>query len=137
MITRILRNRDIKKFFVCEKETPITDRLIRGGYIQSASKDSYRGTARKMGVSDPPTQYWHLIHCWSAQSPDDAPFTRSIQSGELLFFMAEYAGAVSTERLNALCDRVLGDVKNRKYMNRVIQKEVFDAIVNTVTEAVA
>lgn len=93
--------------------------------------------AKRAGIKDP-SQYWHLIYSWSAQSGDDASFTKAIQCGELIFWMAESSGAVSKEELNELCDQILaGDVKNRRYWNRVIQSVCFDKIVETVTTAVA
>ena len=93
--------------------------------------------AKRYGIKVP-SQYWHLIYSWSAQSDDEAPFTKAIQCGELIFWMAESSGAVSKDKLNSLCDQILaGDVKNRRYWNRVIQRVCFDKIVETVTAAVA
>lgn len=69
--------------------------------------------AKRAGVKDP-SQYWHLIYSWSAQSRDEAPFNKSIKCGELIFWMAESSGAVSKDRLNELCDQILaGDVRDR------------------------
>jgi len=79
-----------------------------------------------------------LIYSWSVQSEDEAPFNKSIQCGELIFWMAERSGAVSKDKLNELCDQILaGNVKDRRYWNRVIQSVCFDSIVETVTKAVA
>lgn len=48
------------------------------------------------------------------------------------------SGAVSKDKLYELCDQILaGDVKDRRYWNRVIQSVCFDSIVETVTKAVA
>ena len=101
---------------------------LAGGYISNA---------KRAGVKDP-SQYWHLIYSWSAQSRDEAPFNKSIKCGELIFWMAESSGAVSKDRLNGLCDQILaGDVRDRRYWNDVIQSVCFDSIVETVTKAVA
>lgn len=130
-------NRQVKQFYMDKEnaEHSITDRLIRGGYIQPAG--GYILNAKRAGVKDP-SQYWHLIYSWSAQSKDGAPFNRSIKCGELIFWMAESSGAVSKEKLNELCNQILaGDVKNRRYWNDVIQSVCFDSIVETVTKAVA
>lgn len=48
------------------------------------------------------------------------------------------SGAVSKDKLYELCDQILaGDVKDRRYWNRVIRSVCFDSIVETVTKAVA
>ena len=130
-------NRQVRQFYTDKENVDhsITDRLISGGYVQPAG--GYILNAKRAGVKDP-SQYWHLIYSWSAQSEDEAPFNKSIQCGELIFWMAESSGAVSKDKLNELCDQILaGDVKDRRYWNRVIQIVCFDSIVETVTKAVA
>lgn len=130
-------NRQVRQFYIDKEnaEHSITDRLTRGGYVQPAG--GYILNAKRAGVKAP-SQYWHLIYLWSAQSQDDAPFNKSIKCGELIFWMAESSGAVSKDKLNDLCDQILaGDVKNRRYWNDVIQSVCFDSIVETVTKAVA
>ena len=130
-------NRQVRQFYIDKEnaEHSITDRLISGGYVQPAG--GYILNAKRYGIKVP-SQYWHLIYSWSAQSDDEAPFTKAIQCGELIFWMAESSGAVSKDKLNSLCDQILaGDVKNRRYWNRVIQRVCFDKIVETVTAAVA
>ena len=130
-------NKQIREYFINleDAEHSITDRLVSGGYVQAAG--GYILNAKRAGIKNP-SQYWHLIHSWSAQSKDDAPFNKSIQCGELLFWMAESSGAVSREKLNELCDQILaGNVKDRRHWNRVIQNVCFDKILNTVTTAVA
>ncbi len=130
-------NRQVRQFYIDKEnaEHAITDRLISGGYVQPAG--GYILKAKRARIKDP-SQYWHLINSWSAQSEDEAPFTKRIQCGELIFWMAESSGAVSKEKLNELCDQILaGDVKNRRYWNRVIRSVCFDRIVEKVTTAVA
>lgn len=130
-------NWQVRQFYIDKENADhsITDRLMRGGYIQPAG--GYVLNARRAGVKEL-TQYWHLIYSWSAQSKDDAPFTKQIQCGELIFWIAETSGAVNKDKLNELCDQILsGNPKNRRYWNRVIQDVCFDSIVETVTKAVA
>lgn len=130
-------NKQVRQYFIGKEkaEHPITDRLINGGYVQKSG--GYIRNAKKARIKDP-SQYWHLIYSWCAQSEEDAPFNKSIQCGELLFWMAEVSGAVNVVVLNELCDKILsGDVSNRRYWNREIQKKCFDSIVDTVTKAVA
>lgn len=130
-------NRQVRQFYIDKEDADhsITDRLIRGGYKQTAG--GYILNAKRAGIKDP-SQYWHLLSSWSAQSDDEAPFNKSIQCGELIFWMAEVSGAVSKDKLNELCDQVIsGDVTDRRYWNRVIQSVCFDSIVETVTKAVA
>lgn len=123
-------NRQVRQFYIDKEnvEHSITDRLIRGGYVQPAG--GYILNAKRAGVKAP-SQYWHLIYSWSAQSQDDAPFNKSTKCGELIFWMAESSGAVSKDKLNDLCDQILaGDVKNRRYWNDVIQSVCFDALIS-------
>ena len=114
-------NKQVREFFIGKEKAvcPVTDRLVSGGYVQ---KGGYVLTARKAGVQNP-TQYWHLIHSWCAQSGDNAPFNKRIQCGELLIWMAEVSGAVSEKELNNLCDRILSDYKKtRKAIDRAEEK---------------
>ena len=130
-----MNNLQVRKFFA-DKENAnhsITDRLVAGGYRQ---KDGgYIKNAKRAGIKNP-SQYWHLLSSWSANSKDDAPFGKSIQCGELIFWMAECSESVSKEKLNALCDQILsGDVTDRRYWNRVIQDVCFDSIVDKITKS--
>ena len=104
-------NRQVRQYYIDKENVDhsITDRLIQGGYKQLAG--GYISNAKRAGVKDP-SQYWHLIYSWSAQSEDEAPFNKSIKCGELIFWMAESSGAVSKDKLSELCDQILaGDVK--------------------------
>ena len=58
-------NRQVRQFYIDKEnaEHSITDRLIRGGYVQPAG--GYILNAKRAGVKDP-SQYWHLIYSWSA-----------------------------------------------------------------------
>lgn len=130
-------NKQVRQYFIGKEkaEHPITDRLINGGYVQKSG--GYIEKAKKARIKDP-SQYWHLIYSWCAQSEEDAPFDKRIQCGELLLYMSEVSGAVDATELSELCDRILsGDVHNRKKWNREIQRVCFDRIVETVTKSVA
>ena len=74
-------NRQVRQFYIDKENVDhsITDRLISGGYVQPAG--GYILNAKRSGVKEP-SQYWHLIYSWSAQSEDEAPFNKSIQCGE-------------------------------------------------------
>ena len=80
-------NRQVRQFYIDKENVDhsITDRLISGGYVQPAG--GYILNAKRSGVKEP-SQYWHLIYSWSAQSEDEAPFNKSIQCGELMPEMA-------------------------------------------------
>lgn len=126
-------NKQIRSFFQNKENVkhPLTDKLIQGGYKQRSG--GYIKTARLAGVENP-TQYWHLLSSWCAQSPDDAPFNKRIQCGELIFWMAEVSGAVSKKRLGELCEQILKDyVNNRRKGNRIIQNVCFDEILRIVS----
>lgn len=90
--------------------------------------------ARNEGINFP-SQYWHLIHSWSNNSEEDATFGKSIQCGELIFWMAEVSGVLSQEELASLADDVLREPKNRRRGNKLIQDACFDKIVAIVEGA--
>lgn len=126
-----MKNYQIRRFFIDKGNvaTPITDELIACGYVQK--RGGYIDRARERGI-DRPTQYWHLMESWSAASAPDATFGRSIQCGELIFWMAESSGAVSAEVLRRLKDDVLQDPGNRRRGNKLIQDACFDLIARAV-----
>ena len=91
-----------------------------------------------------PTQWWHLIECYCAQSDPHKPFPYSVKCGELYFWMAEVSGAFSQEELLKLkdqamsaCDRVtrknpdLPSLKTAKG-NLIIRDYCFDRICEVV-----
>lgn len=94
-----------------------------GGYI------SY---AKKVG-NENPTQKWHLIESWSKRSKEDAPFNKTIQCGELIFWMAEVSNAVDKNELINLKNDILENyINDRSGGNRKIQSVCFDEIVKKV-----
>lgn len=131
-----MTNKQVKEYFIGKEnaEHPITDRLINGGYVQQSG--GYILNAKKAGITHP-SQYWHLIYSWCANSEENAQFDKRIQCGELLMYMSEVTSAVEPAQLSELCDQILnGDVLDRRKWNRVIQKVCFDKIVETVTKSV-
>ena len=91
-----------------------------------------------------PTQWWHLIECYCAQSDPLKPFPYSVKCGELYFWMAEVSGAFSQEELLKLkdqamsaCDRVtrknssLPPLRTGKG-NLIIRKHCFNKICEVV-----
>lgn len=117
---------------------PLTNRLIMAGYQQTG--DGYISDARDLGMEVNykkalPSQGWHLMNYCRAHSPH-TEFTKSIQCGELIFWMAEVSGCVREEQLRDLSDAIIADnqgtsdkpVYNRRKWNREIQNKCFDAI---------
>jgi hypothetical protein len=131
-----MTNKQIKQYLENNKDfearkTPITDRLIIGGYQQDPNS-GYRLTAKQEGIENP-TQYWHLMN-WSNNSSDDATFGKNIVCGEFIFYLAEATQAVDTDTLKDLCNKILADLgKGRRYWNGEIQKVCFDKIVEKIT----
>lgn len=121
----------VQSFFVDKNgPCPITDRLIAAGYRQKSG--GYIKYARQCGIARP-TQYWHLISSWCARTGDNARFTRRIQCGELIFWMAEVSKAVDYRELNQLADLITSEfLSNRRDGNRKIQEICFEKIVEVV-----
>jgi hypothetical protein len=135
----------VLKFFIHKVETPcpLTERLVGTGYQQ---KDGgYIKRARQEGMEidyarNLPSQYWHLMSfCYSR--PPQEKFTKNIQCGELIFWMAEVADCVSKEDMSVLVDEIAklgiksnGDrpIYDRRYWNKEIQRLCFDAIKSKV-----
>ncbi len=127
-----MSNKQVRDFFIGKEKTPCpnTDKLIAGGYMQKSG--DYIAYAKEQHVADP-SQYWHLISSWLDRRPDDAPFNKRIQCGELLFWMAEVSEALNPADLIDLRDRILKEyVNNRREGNRIIKDACFDAIVDKV-----
>ena len=83
-----------------------------------------------------PTQYWHLTEEYIPSVSEDKVFSRSIVCGELIFWMAEVAKAVTEENLEELLKQIIADGDksvtppkyNRIKWNKEIQNLCFDAI---------
>ena len=107
-----MNNQQVQNFFYDKKDTPcpITESLIKSGYQQE--REGYIGYAKEHGVEvnyleAKPTQWWHLIECYCAQSDPLKPFTYSVRCGELYFWMAEVSGSFSQEELLKLKDQAM------------------------------
>lgn len=122
---------------------PLTERLVGAGYQQ---KDGgYIKRAKKEGLEidftkNRPSQYWHLMTFCSIV-PMTTKFTRTIQCGELIFWMAEASGSVSRDALEKMVDAITNgaiaydDVRpiyDRRHWNKEIQRLCFEAIRVTV-----
>lgn len=77
-------NRQVRQFYIDKENVDhsITDRLISGGYVQPAG--GYILNAKRTEVKDP-SQYWHLMYSWSAQSEDEAPLISRFNAERLSF----------------------------------------------------
>lgn len=126
-----MNNRQVRKYFEeLNAESPVTDELIAGGFVQKSG--GYISYASEMGIKNP-TQKWHLIESWCKRTEETASFNRTIQCGELIFWMAEVSHAVGEEELRNLKDDILKNYLNdRSGGNRKIQSVCFDRIVNVV-----
>lgn len=130
-----MNNLQVRRFYQNLEHIPcpLTERLISGGFRQKSG--GYIEYARACGIGHP-SQYWHLISSWSGRSAPDAPFTRQMQCGELIFWMAEVSCAVPEAELSALADSVLrGDTGRRGAANRRIQAVCFDRTAAVVQSA--
>lgn len=122
---------------------PMTERLVGAGYQQ---KDGgYIKRAKKEGLEidftkNRPSQYWHLMTFCQIRPPQEK-FTKTIQCGELIFWMAEVSGSVPSDVLEKMVDAIItgaigydGDrpIYDRRYWNKEIQCLCFDAIKATV-----
>ena len=123
-IKKVFQNTDIIK-------TPLTEKIIKAGYQQK--KGGFIDYALSKGIKSP-TQFWHLMYSWSKRTDNNAKFTRTIQCGELIFWMAEVLKAVDYNTLNKLSDDIINYyIDNRKEGNRIIQQICFDKLKNKVT----
>ena len=124
----------LEKFFhpLRNKRSPLTDRLIKGGYQQ---KDGgYITYAKEKNIlidykKASPKQSWHFFESYCARSKPDDEFTKQVQCGELILWMAEISKAVSRKELKELVNTVLIEPTNRVRGNKLIQDKCFDAIV--------
>ena len=127
-----MNNRQVRKFYEGKDNIPcpLTEELVDAGSKQKSG--GYIQYAKECNVNNP-TQYWHLIESWCKRSPENAPFTRRIQCGELIFWMAEVSQAVEYEELVGLKDLIINKYLHRRAEgNRKIREVCFEKIVNLV-----
>ena len=132
-------------YFKGKEDTPcpMTERLVGAGYQQ---KDGgYIKRAKKEGMvvdytKNSPSQYWHLM-TFAYSRPPQEKFTRTIQCGELIFWMAEVSASVPTDALAIMVDTIAKNVigydgvrpiYDRRIWNKEIQRLCFDAVKTTV-----
>lgn len=107
-------------------ECPFTNKLMfANGYMQKSG--GYIERAKKAGIKkEDITQYWHLMtYCDSVDG--EKTFGKNIVCGELLFWMAEVAGA-DKNMLENLEEQTHFDTDNRKKWNIIIQKKCWPII---------
>ena len=137
----------VKNYFADKDDvpSPLTERLVGAGYQQKAG--GYIKRAQKEGLEidftkNSPSQYWHLMTFCSIR-PEKENFTKTIQCGELIFWMAEVSGSVPTDALEQLVGAIIQDaighdgdrpIYDRRHWNKEIQRLCFDSI-NVVVEA--
>lgn len=131
----------VRKFYELKKEVecPITSRLVKSGYQQK--RNGYIKYAHEQGVEvdytkAKPSQWWHLINSYCNRTNSDKKFTKRIQCGELIFWMAEVAKCVSISELNQLADTIINNKVDRKTGNKLIRNKCFDNIVKKVESTV-
>lgn len=131
------------------EECPITEKLIKFGYQQE--KGGYIDYANEPGVeviyrNGKPSQWWHLIHSYCDRAKSNVTFSKRIQCGELIFWMAEAGDCVEKKELESLADAIIESgtlVKrrnekrpkvryDRRRWNKKIQELCFDEIVKKV-----
>lgn len=111
------------------------------GYQQSADSDGYtRKALQDHLVVDykqaKPTQWWHLIEAYCKHKEDNDIFSRRIQCGELILWMAEVAGCVEDKDMESLVDEIIENQYDRRTANKKIQDLCFDKITEEVERMV-
>ena len=127
-----MNNRRVRNFYEGKNNIPcpLTDQLVSAGFKQKSG--GYIKYAKECNIENP-TQYWHLIESWSKRSPEDATFTKRIQCGELIFWMAEVSQAVEHDELVKLKNLIINEyLDKRTEANRKIQEVCFERIVSLV-----
>lgn len=118
---------------------PMTERLVGAGYQQ---KDGgYIKRAKKEGMvvdytKNRPSQYWNLM-TFAYSRPPQEKFTRTIQCGELIFWMAEASCSVPSDDLEKIVAKISQNaigydgtrpIYDRRHWNKEIQRLCFEAI---------
>lgn len=131
------------------KDCPLTERLIKAGYQQE--KHGYISYAYELEMevdyrNAKPSQWWHLINSYCKRTKPDVTFTKRIQCGELILWMAEVSGCIEKRKLESLVGNIIASGTpvnrrksdrpkihyDRKKWNKEIQKLCFDKIVEEV-----
>ena len=107
-----MKIKQLYDFFKNKKDIdcPLTEALMRGGYIQK------EGTGYRIEqIDDMPSQYIHLMnYCEDKiRRGENKDFPRTVQCGELIFWMAEASNAVRYEELDELKNEILEKYKRK------------------------
>ena len=152
-----MNTKQVKDYYENKKggQCPLTEKLIKagyqqanGGYITCARKRDKKGVMIDYRKAEP-NQWWHLIKSYCDNRESDVKFTRTIQCGELIFWMAEVANCVDKTKLEKLVNdiiasgmpiKVRSEVKpnvkyDRRKWNRKIQNLCFENITKVVEDA--
>lgn len=134
---------------------PLTEKLIKAGYQQTntgyiarAKQDKEKGVKIDYREAEP-NQWWHLIESYCCNTEDEVEFTRRIQCGELIFWMAEVANCVDKSIMQKLVNDIIASGKpinvrsetkpnvkyDRRKWNREIQNLCYESITKTVEDA--
>ncbi|QKL33193.1 hypothetical protein [Streptococcus mitis] len=120
-------------------KAPLTIELMQNNFIQE------EGTGYRIDQPEKiPSQYTHLINYCKKRLQDGAVyFNRTVQCGELIFWMAEVSQALSKKELLDLQQNILKNYKketysngkivyDRKAANQLILKTCYDRIKDVV-----
>jgi hypothetical protein len=152
-----MNTKKVKSFYENKKDfpCPLTEQLIKagyqqtnGGYIAHAKKNSENGLKIDYREAEP-NQWWHLIESYCGNTEPDVEFTKKIQCGELIFWMAEVANCVDNSKMEELVNAIIASGKpinvrsetkpnvkyNRVKWNREIQNICFENITKIVEDA--
>jgi hypothetical protein len=151
-----MNTKQVRSYYENKKDFPcdLTKKLIKAGYQQTYGGYITRAKNKENEVKidyreAEPNQWWHLIESYCKYTKDDAKFTRSIQCGELIFWMAEVANCVDKSIMEKLVDAIIASGKpisvrsetkpnikyDRRKWNREIQNLCFENITKTVEDA--
>lgn len=149
-----MNTKQVKSYYENKKDfpCPLTEKLIKAAYQQTTG--GYINRAKKNGVKidyreAEPNQWWHLIESYCGNTEHDVEFTRRIQCGELIFWMAEVANCVDKSIMEKLVDDIITSGKpinvrsetkpnvkyDRRKWNREIQNLCYENITKTVEDA--
>lgn len=140
----------VKEFFQDKEQysCPVTEKLVKAGYQQVSG--GYINRAKDEGMlvdynTNSPSQYWHLMSYCEGRDGKKT-FSKSIDCGELIFWMAEVSGAVDSEELDWLADQIIESgnyssgckpIYDRIMWNSEIHRLCFDRIQMIVEKSTA
>ncbi|MDR1018395.1 MAG: hypothetical protein LBM02_06800 [Lachnospiraceae bacterium] len=133
--------KEVYNYYKDKEQYPcqLTEELIKAGYQQPNGGYISYALENEMEVNykkSVPNQWWHLIKSYCGRTNMNKNFPKSIQCGELIFWMAEVSECVDRKKLNDLKNRIIenakkdknGIIKDRNKWNREILNLCQDAI---------